>query len=262
MEIAQTLSVLPTGKNIIITGGYGHLGKAISLSLAAHGAKVYVLARSSDKFAEAFNDSKWKESISFIQGDVSSSESLTLAFEKVYHEAGSIDGLINNAFYSKGQSPESMIREDFNYTLDGSLTSVFESIKLSIPYLSVNASIVNVSSMYGIVAPDFKAYTNSPQFLNPPHYGAAKAGVIQLSKYYASYLGERGIRVNTVSPGPFPSYEVQNNEDFIQELEKRTLLNRVGLPNELAGIFVFLMSESSRFITGQNFIVDGGWTVR
>ncbi|MFT4848997.1 MAG: NAD(P)-dependent dehydrogenase (short-subunit alcohol dehydrogenase family), partial [Sediminicola sp.] len=133
---------------------------------------------------------------------------------------------------------------------------------LSIPYLSNNASIANVSSMYGLVAPDFDAYENCPQFLNPPHYGAAKAGVIQLSKYYASFLGKKGIRVNAVSPGPFPSSEVQKNDNFMKELSKRTLLNRIGLPHELAGVFVFLMSESSRFITGQNFVVDGGWTVR
>lgn len=262
MEIENILSVLPTDRNIIVTGGYGHLGSAISESLSQHGANVYVLGRSLDRFNEAFKSSKNKSKINFLEGDIASTESLQRSFELLYKKVGGIDGIINNAFYSRGQSPESMAREDFNYTLDGSLSSVFESIKLSIPYLSVNASIINVSSMYGMVAPDFKAYINCPQFLNPPHYGAAKAGVIQLSKYYASFLGEKGIRVNAVSPGPFPSYEVQNNEDFIQELKKRTLLNRIGLPNELAGIFVFLMSESSRFITGQNFTVDGGWTVR
>ena len=262
MELAQILSVLPTGKNIIVTGGYGHLGKAITLSLAAHGANVYVLARDADQFDEAFEGVEFKQSISFVEGDISSSDSLKLAFGKVHQAAGSIDGIINNAFYARGQSPESMPRDDFNYTLDGTLSSVFDAIKLSLPYLNEQTSIVNVSSMYGVVAPDFDAYLDSPEYLNPPHYGAAKAGVIQLTKYYASYLGKRGIRVNAVSPGPFPSYAIQKNKAFMGQLKHRTLLNKYGLPKELAGIFVFLMSDSARFITGQNFSVDGGWNVR
>lgn len=262
MEVSRALSVLPTDKNIIVTGGYGHLGSAITESLAQHGANVYVLGRSREKFNKAFSESSLKLKIHFLEGDISSNDSLKAAFVWLSEEKGGIDGIINNAFYAKGQSPETMDRDDFNYTLDGTLASVFESIKSSLPYLSNNASIINVSSMYGMVAPDFEAYENCPQFLNPPHYGAAKAGVIQLTKYYASYLGKRSIRVNAVSPGPFPSYEVQKNDIFMQELKKRTLLNRFGLPHDLAGIFVFLMSESSRFITGQNFAVDGGWTVR
>lgn len=262
MEIENILSLLPTNRNIIVTGGYGYLGSAISESLAEHGANVYVIGRNLDRFNEAFKSSRNKSRINFLNGDIASTESLQNSFDQLYQKAGRIDGIINNAFYAKGQSPENMDREDFNYTIDGSLTAVFESIKLSIPFLSSDASIVNVSSMYGMVAPDFQAYTDNPQFLNPPHYGAAKAGVIQLTKYYASYLCGKGIRVNSVSPGPFPNYEIQKNEKFIEELKKRTLLNRIGLPNELAGVFVFLMSESSKFITGQNFTVDGGWTVR
>ena len=155
-----------------------------------------------------------------------------------------------------------MSREEFNYTLDGTLSAVFECIKLSLPYLNEEASIVNVSSMYGVVAPDFDAYLDCPEYLNPPHYGAAKAGVIQLTKYYASYLGKRGLRVNAISPGPFPNYTIQENKGFMEELKERTLLDKYGLPEELAGIFVFLMSDAAKFITGQNFSVDGGWNVR
>ena len=155
-----------------------------------------------------------------------------------------------------------MSKEDFNYTLDASLTSVFNCIKMIIPFLHKGSSIVNVSSMYGVVAPDFKVYSESQEYLNPPHYGAAKAGIIQLTKYYASLLGENEIRVNSVSPGPFPNKTVQENSIFIKELEKRTVFGRIGLPEEVAGIFTFLMSDAAGFITGQNFIVDGGWTTK
>ena len=155
-----------------------------------------------------------------------------------------------------------MTREEFTYTLEGSLTSDFDVIKHCIPHLDHGASIINVSSMYGMIAPDFETYDEAQEYLNPPHYGAAKAGVIQLSKYYASLLGKDGIRVNTVTPGPFPNDSVQRNVLFMEALKKRTLFNRIGLPEDVAGIFTFLMSDASAFITGQNFIVDGGWTVR
>lgn len=254
----------PTGKVIMVTGGYGHLGSAICAALLKGGAIVYVAARNQEKFKKVFEEElKTSErQLHFLYCDISSSESITKAFRELINLEGGLDGLINNAFGSRGQSPYKMSREDFNYTLDGSLGSVFDSIKLAIPHLSEGACIVNVSSMYGIVAPDFNVYQDNPEYLNPPHYGAAKAGVIQLSKYYSSLLGDRGIRVNTVSPGPFPSYQVQKDELFIAQLKKRTLLGRIGLPEELAGIFTFLMSDAAKFITGQNFVIDGGWTIR
>ena len=260
--MTKALSVQPTGKNIAITGGYGHLGKAITLALAENEANVFVLARSKVKFDEAFYGLSLKGSINFVETDISSDESLEQAFKGMNQRGVQIDGLINNAFYLRSQLPEAISREDFNFSLDGTLSSVFSCIKLAVKFLSPNASIINVCSMYGLVAPDFDIYNTHPQFLNPPHYGAAKAGVLQLSKYYAAYLGSKGIRVNAVSPGPFPSGVVLENEGFIDELSKHTLLNRIGTPEELAGVFVFLMSEASKYITGQNFIVDGGWTVR
>jgi len=101
--------------------------------------------------------------------------------------------------------------------------------------------------MYGMVAPDFEANRNVPASLNPPHYGAAKAGILQLTRYYASYLGKYNIWVNAVIPGSFPSPEVQKNKVFVVELKKRTLLGRIGIPEDLAGVFVLLESDYSRF---------------
>ena len=264
MAKIDVLNIIPLDKVVVITGGYGHLGKAITASLLKNKAIVYVAARNEQKFRDIFKAelSNEESRLHFINCDINSSDSMASAFAEVIEKEGSLDGLINNAFVSRSQSPYEMSREDFNYTLDGSLASVFDAIKLAIPHLNEGASIINVSSMYGMVAPDFKAYQDCPEFLNPPDYGAAKAGVIQLSKYYASLLGAKDIRVNAVSPGPFPSDSVQENALFMKELEERTLLGRYGLPEDLAGIFTFLLSDAARFITGQNFTVDGGWTVR
>jgi len=155
-----------------------------------------------------------------------------------------------------------MTDEDWQIGIDGTLNSVFRCVREIIPYFKKNNSgkIINVSSMYGVVAPQFEVYDEFPQFLNPPHYGAAKAGIIQLTKYYASYLGQFGINVNTVTPGPFPSIPVQKEIGFVEALKRKTCLDRIGNPEDLAGAFVFLASEASNYITGQNIIVDGGWT--
>jgi NAD(P)-dependent dehydrogenase (short-subunit alcohol dehydrogenase family) len=249
------------GKVVLVTGGYGHLGKAISESLVYHNAIVYVLGRNKSKFDDAFHKNS---KINFISCDISDSENIEKSFEEVLAKEGCIDTVINNAFYSRGQSPEEMLQEDFDYCLDGTLSSVFRVIKALIPIYKKQqmGKIINVSSMYGIVAPQFEAYNEYPEYLNPPHYGAAKAGVIQLTKYYASYLGRYNIKVNCITPGPFPSCAVLEKQGFIEELKKRTCLGRIGTPEDLAGAFVFFASDASNFITGQNVVIDGGWTIK
>ena len=252
-------------KVILVTGGYGHLGKSITESLIFHEATVYVLGRDKAKFLNTFENSEYlNKSLFFEICDVASTESIKASFKKIVDGNDKIDILINNAFYSEGQSPEEMTDEEWEKGMQGTLSNVFKCIREIIPYYKANNSgkIINVSSMYGIVAPQFEVYEEFPSFLNPPHYGAAKAGIIQLTKYYASYLGRFGIQVNAVTPGPFPSNNVQESKGFIDQLTKRTCLNRIGKPEDLAGAFVFLASDTSDFITGQNIIVDGGWTAK
>lgn len=263
--MAQTNSIVKTfdlsNKVILVTGGYGYLGKAAVDALLYHGATVYVLGRKYEEFKRIFNDNK---KLKFEAFDVSSSNSIKNVFKRIIEKESYINVLINNAFYSSGQSPERMTDEDFSFGLEGVLASVFKCIREITPFFKIQGSgkIINVSSMYGMVAPDFSLYKDSPQFLNPPHYGAAKAGIIQLTKYYASYLGEYGIQVNAISPGPFPSENVQNDKDFVERLKNNTLLKKIGKPEDLAGSFVFLSSDTSDFITGQNIVVDGGWTAK
>lgn len=246
-------------KVVLITGGYGHLGKAITNSLVFHNAKVIVLGRSVEKFEQSFSEHK---NLHFKHCDISSSASIKKAFSELYEQFSRIDVLINNAYYMKGQSPEQMTDEDWDYGMSGTLDSVFKSIREVIPFMKEQKAgkIINVSSMYGMVAPQFEVYDDFPEYLNPPHYGAAKAGIIQLTKYYASHLGKFGLQVNAVSPGPFPSEEVQKSKAFINDLAAKTCLNRIGQPEDLAGAFVFLASDTSNYVTGQNIIVDGGWT--
>jgi NAD(P)-dependent dehydrogenase (short-subunit alcohol dehydrogenase family) len=115
-----------------------------------------------------------------------------------------------------------------------------------------------------LVSPDFRLYEGDgcEAYINPPHYGAAKAAIIQLTKYYASHLGPYNIQVNALAPGPFPNEKIQKeNPEFVRRLKEKNPLNKIGKPEDLAGVIILLSSSASDFITGQTIQVDGGWTI-
>ncbi len=114
--------------------------------------------------------------------------------------------------------------------------------------------------MYGHIGPDYRIY-DGKEFANPPSYGAAKAGVIQFTKYLASFLSPHGIRVNALSPGAFPHPPTQKHEDFMEKLGSKNPMNRIGQPDELKGAVALLCSDAGSYITGQNLCVDGGWAI-
>jgi gluconate 5-dehydrogenase len=250
------------GKVVLITGGYGYLGKAISLGLSESGANVVVLGRDENKFLSAFQEEK-AQNISFVACDVTSTSSVKEAFERVFSQYKRIDVLINNAASVKNTGrPESVSDSDWQFTMDGVSGCYYRCMREVFPYFQLQSigKIINIASMYGVVSPNFEIYKDCPQFTNPPQYGAAKAGVVQLTKYFASYWGRQGILVNCVSPGPFPSKQVQENALFVENLQAKTMLGRIGTPDDLKGIMILLSSDASNYIQGQNIMVDGGWT--
>ncbi len=248
-------------KVAIVTGGYGHLGSAIARGLVEMGATVIVAAPNKAKYEKQFSDEE-KKSIKFCELNILSDDSIKTCFETVSKNFDAIDILVNNAITLKSGIPASVSRGDWNYSLDGVTNSLNSCIKYVIPYMeNKNGKIVNISSMYGMVSPDFKVYDDYPQFFNSAQYGAAKAAVIQLTRYYSNYLASKKIRVNCITPGPFPSEAVQKEKGFIDLLEKKVPLKRIGVPNDLKGVAILLSSDASGFITGQNIIVDGGWTI-
>jgi len=146
--------------------------------------------------------------------------------------------------------------------IDGSINSVFRLSQIVLDHMVERGygKIVNVSSMYGIVAPDVSIYEGN-EFYNPVNYGVGKAGIIQFTKYIAAVYGRHGITCNAISPGPFPSLSVQTNTEFIERLRKKVPLGRIGNPNELKGVIALLASDASSYINGANICIDGGWTV-
>jgi NAD(P)-dependent dehydrogenase (short-subunit alcohol dehydrogenase family) len=127
-------------------------------------------------------------------------------------------------------------------------------------------SIVNIATMYASVAPRPQLYEGTAS-LNPPGYSASKAALVAFTRYTASFWGREGVRANCISPGPFSNTEdvdgqnaVAEDSPFVQRLKGYTVLNRIGRPVELCGALLFLASDASSFVTGQNLNVDGGWT--
>jgi NAD(P)-dependent dehydrogenase (short-subunit alcohol dehydrogenase family) len=121
-------------------------------------------------------------------------------------------------------------------------------------------SVVNVASMYGMVSPDDRIYGESGRN-SPPFYGAGKAGLIQLTRYLACHLASKNIRVNAISPGPFPPQSIRiDDPEFHARLAAKVPMGRVGLADEIGGAVQFLLSEAASFITGVNIPIDGGWT--
>lgn len=250
-------------KIAIVTGGAGHLGYSISEVLAEYGCLVFIVSR------HIFEDDekvfrlrkRFKEQIRTAVVDVGSTESIGKTYKEIVSEHEKIDILVNNAFYGSYGSLENMTEESWNKGIDGSINSVFRCTKEIIPTMKKlqSGSIINIASMYGTVSPCPEIYGDSG-FDNPPNYGAGKAAIIQFTRYAACHLAKYGIRVNAVSPGPFPNEDVQKNKKFIANLIQKVPMKRIGQPFEIKGVIVFLASDASSFITGANIPVDGGWT--
>lgn len=246
-------------KVAIVTGGYGHLGYEMSLTLQSYGAKVYIAGLDFEKFKKRTANNTGFE---FIKIDISSAESIINTFAEIHDKESKIDILINNAFYGAANHPEKITNNEWEKGLDGALNSVFRTIREIIPFMKEKGGkIINISSMYGVVVPDLNVYRGREEFLNPPNYGVGKAGVIHLTKYYAMYLAKYGINVNSISPGPFPSEEVQKDATFVDRLVEKVPAKRIGKPADLSGAITLLASGASDYITGQNLCIDGGWTL-
>ena len=174
-----------------------------------------------------------------------------------------IDGLVNNAYprnKNYGRKFEDVTYEDFCENLNLHLGGYFlMSQEVSrVMVTQKRGVIVNIASIYGFMAPRFELYENTG-FTSPVEYSAIKGGLLTLTKYLASYLGKHDIRVNAVSPG---GVHDNQSESFVARYSKKAIIgNRMAEPDDLTGAVVFLLSDASRYITGQNIVVDGGWSI-
>ena len=249
------------GKTAIVTGGCGHLGHAMVAALADAGASVWVAGTNHDKFLRVFG---FDTTLRFVKIDIMDSTSIREAFTAVAAEAGQIDVLINNAaqYAGIGKKSEDLSDDDWVRCIEGIAGSTYKCIREVLPFMKAGGSIVNIASMYGIVSPYLAVYEPPCESsLIPVNYSAGKASVIQMTRYFGTYLIDRKIRVNSISPGPFPSPKVQENKVFADRLREKNPSHRLGDPEDLKGAVLFLASDASKYVVGQNIQVDGGWTI-
>ena len=249
------------GKTAIVTGGCGHLGHAMVAALADAGASVWVAGTNHDKVLRVFGSDT---TLRFVKIDIMDSTSIREAFTKVAAEAGQIDVLINNAaqYAGIGKKSEDLSDDDWVRCIEGIAGSTYKCIREVLPFMKAGGSIVNIASMYGIVSPYLAVYEPPCEAsLIPVNYSAGKASVIQMTRYFGTYLIDRKIRVNSISPGPFPSPKVQENKVFADRLREKNPSHRLGDPEDLKGAVLFLASDASKYVVGQNIQVDGGWTI-
>jgi NAD(P)-dependent dehydrogenase (short-subunit alcohol dehydrogenase family) len=250
-------------KVAIVSGGTSHLGVSMVEALAEAGSKVYITSRSNEKAQKTVKslNKKGIENICSISLDILKTESIKRCFKKISKIEGGIDILVNNSSYMTTGKLENVSNSNWEEGIDGTINGVFRTIQEVIPYMKKrkSGSIINIASMYGIVSPDPSIYKKT-KFNSSPQYGTGKAAIIQFTKYAACHLGNENIRVNSVSPGPFPNLKIKKNLSFIKKLNEKTPLGRIGKPDELKGVILFLASDASSYVTGTNIPVDGGWT--
>lgn len=253
------------GKTAVITGGAGYLGTAISETFAELGANLVIASRDYEKCT-----TKCEDLVRMTDGaikaiplelDLLKKDSPPRFFDQVHEHFAAIDILVNNAWAGIKNSWESITEKDWEYDVDISLNSVFRMTKAAFPDLKATRGVIlNVGSLYSHLGPDYRMY-DGKEFANPPSYGAAKAGVIQFTKYLASFLSPYGIRVNAISPGAFPHPPTQKHKAFMERLSAKNPMNRIGQPDDLKGAVALLCSDAGSYITGQDLHVDGGWGV-
>jgi gluconate 5-dehydrogenase len=253
------------GRTALVTGGAGYLGSEISATLAELGADVAIASRDEEKCRTRAAEIRARVGGSVrtigTRLDLLDRGSIEAAVATTVRELGGLDILVNNAWSGNKNSWESIDDADWDYDINMSLNSVFRIVKAAFPSLRDRRGVIlNISSMYGHVAPDPRIYEGTT-FANPPSYGAAKAAVLQFTRYLSTFLSPHGIRVNALSPGAFPHAATQQHEVFIGRLAAKTPLNRIGQPHELKGAVALLCSDAGSYITGQNLCVDGGWAV-
>lgn len=252
-------------KTVIITGGAGHLGSAMSEVLARYGADLFITGKDLKKNQQKALELKEKYKLNICESfimNIDIEKNIDDVLANIISLTGKIDVLVNNAAYSKFGRLHTISFDNWCQGIEGSINSNFRITQKVLNYMLKNKSgnIINIGSMYGMVAPNPDIYGNSG-FDNPASYGAGKAAIIQLTRYIAANYAKYGIRANSVSPGPFPSKEVQKNKEFIAQLCEKNPMQRIGRPEDLEGIIIYLASDASMYTNGQNIAVDGGWTI-
>lgn len=227
------------------------MGKSIAAAAVSEGAVVI----SADIFsAHDLDNGK-------LHMDITDERSVLEGIAILKAKYGRIDGWVNNAYPRTkdwGNKLEDIPYESWQKNVDMHLNGYFLCCRSILEAMKLQQAgvVINMSSIYGIVGPDFSVYEGTNMTM-PAAYSAIKGGLINLTRYLAAYYGPQGIRVNCVSPGGIFDHQP---ESFVTRYEAKVPLRRMGTPDDIAQGVCFLLSENASYITGHNLVIDGGWT--
>ena len=264
-----------SGRVAVVTGGVGLLGTEFCRTLAEAGATIAVVdlnASASQAVADSLTNSGYQALA--LPADITQPDSVNAAVEKILLAFGRLDVLVNSAALDPKFDPEAVNQgitpgafEDYpldlwNSALNVNLTGMFLMTQACVrPMLEQGkkGSIINICSTYGLNGPDQRIYVKDGKRIafKPIYYTVTKAGVMGFTKYLAAYYAETEIRVNALTPGGV----FNNHEDyFVKNYSAKTILGRMAKKDEMNGALLFLASDASSYMTGNNVVVDGGWT--
>lgn len=250
-----------SGRVVLVTGAGGHLGGAMANALAEAGARVVVSSRDIDKarsVAAAIGGEMAGKHLA-VQLDHLDEKSIAGGFDDAVAQAGRIDILVNNGHDPLAADWTTVTADQFQRQLNN-LTGYFLLSRRMRDHAVATqnaASIILLGSMYGVVASYPDAYEGICA-ASPVAYHALKGGIVHMTRHLAVYWAKDRVRVNCLSPGPFPAPKASSA--LVERLRTKVPMGRMGLPYELKGPITFLASDASSYMTGQNLIIDGGWT--
>ncbi len=248
-------------KTILITGATGGLGAAMSRALAEAGANVVVSSRDLKKGQDFAATLPVIGSAvhGAVELDHMDDQSLERGFQAAMEVTGALDVLVNNGNEPLSRDWTNVSGDEFRHQMNN-LTGYFLLSRLfrdQIVQRKAQGSLILLGSMYGLVGSYPEAYAGI-SLASPVSYHAMKGGVVQMNRHLAIYWAQDGVRVNCLCPGPFPPESVP--DELVARLTAKSPMRRMGTPAELKGAIVFLASDASSYMTGQNLTIDGGWT--
>lgn len=250
-----------TGRRALVTGASGYLGGALARALAEAGATVVVSSRqlAQAQAVAASLPADGRAEHQAIQMDHMDEGSIERGFAEAVRLAGGLEILVNNGNQAVANDWTDVTGEQFTRQL-ANATGYFllaRQIREHAVQRGTSASVILLGSMYGVVGSYPEAYAGVCP-VSPVAYHALKGGIVHLTRHLAIYWAQDGVRVNCLSPGPFPNPRAP--AEMVKRLCEHSPMKRMGLPHELKGAVVFLASDASSYMTGQNLLIDGGWT--